>query len=349
MPAPAPIRRGRRAVLAGLLAVSGLAATLGSQGALAGPVAAAHAVTVGVTAPSVDAPGAIVPAVVSAAGVGPRSGITLGLRADAGAVTRCVGGGWYNPIRRTLSRTCYVRTTKLPGTVRLVGVATGGVLGDTRRTSPAADVRTRGYVTEPLTWSQVERIGRCHNSTDRVWLTFDDGYVGRARVESLLATLAANRARARFFLVGQWARDNPALVRLIVRAGHHVGNHSTTHPVLTDLSARAVAAELAGGARVVGPRLLRPPYGAGAYTARIVKLAGRADLKVCRWTTDTRDWEATSAGLVVERVRYGDRYTPPARAGGNVLLHLQGRYTAAALQGVIDAVRQRGLELEPLP
>src|SRR5207248_1508972 len=45
----------------------------------------------------------------------------------------------------------------------------------------------------------------------------------------LLDELARRDIRATFFVVGQIARDNPALVRAIHRAGHEVGSHSWGH------------------------------------------------------------------------------------------------------------------------
>jgi peptidoglycan/xylan/chitin deacetylase (PgdA/CDA1 family) len=96
------------------------------------------------------------------------------------------------------------------------------------------------------------------------------------------------------------------------------------------------------------PKLLRPPYGAGAFDKRVHAAAAAKGQKVCYWTVDTRDWEGASAATIINRVRYGDASTPPAMGGGVVLMHLQGRNTGQALPGVISAVRAKGLKLEPL-
>lgn len=52
---------------------------------------------------------------------------------------------------------------------------------------------------------------------------------------------------------------------------------------------------------------------------------------------------------MVEKIRYGDASTPPLRAGGNLLMHMGGEQTPEALQPVIDAIRAKGLVLDPLP
>ena len=61
-----------------------------------------------------------------------------------------------------------------------------------------------------------------------VWLTIDDG--PSDDTIAILDRLDAYRAKATFFLVGERARQRPALVREIARRGHGIGNHSDTHP-----------------------------------------------------------------------------------------------------------------------
>jgi peptidoglycan/xylan/chitin deacetylase (PgdA/CDA1 family) len=195
--------------------------------------------------------------------------------------------------------------------------------------------------------TRAEQIERCWQPPGRgVSLTFDD-YGSTAQVKRIVAILDRNHVRGRFFPVGAWARANPDLVRYIEAHGHAVGNHTYDHPDLTRLSNAAVAREIAGGAEAYGsPALLRPPYGAGAFTTRIRRAAAAQGLKVCFWTVDTRDWAGASAARIVRRVLHGDATTPPARADGVVLMHMFGRHTAAALQPMIDGLRAKHLELE---
>ena len=61
---------------------------------------------------------------------------------------------------------------------------------------------------------RIRDIERCSNTSDRVWLTFDDGG-SPAQVRRILATLAGNRVKGRFFFTGAWAASNPALIRRI--------------------------------------------------------------------------------------------------------------------------------------
>ncbi len=55
----------------------------------------------------------------------------------------------------------------------------------------------------------------------------------------LLEELGRHEIKATFFVVGQLARDNPALVRDIARAGHEVGSHSWDHRRVHNLTPKA--------------------------------------------------------------------------------------------------------------
>jgi peptidoglycan/xylan/chitin deacetylase (PgdA/CDA1 family) len=61
-----------------------------------------------------------------------------------------------------------------------------------------------------------------------VWLTIDDG--PSTQTPAVLDLLDAHAAKATFFVVGERAQAYPDQLREIVRRGHAVGNHSTTHP-----------------------------------------------------------------------------------------------------------------------
>src|SRR4051794_31987385 len=62
-------------------------------------------------------------------------------------------------------------------------------------------------------------------------LTFDDG-PNPAITPRLLELLHRHGAHATFFLIGQWARACPGIVRDIAASGHTIGNHTDTHPNL---------------------------------------------------------------------------------------------------------------------
>ena len=183
-----------------------------------------------------------------------------------------------------------------------------------------------------------------------VALTFDAGANADA-VPSILATLHREGVPATFFLTGNFVRDFPAAARSIAAAGVRIGDHTITHPYLTQLSDTAVQHEITGGAQqiisVTGQNpapLFRFPY--GDADARTIAIANRAGFVPVRWTVDTLGWQGTaghiSASVVVSRV------LAAARPGEIALMHVGSNpddhttFDADALPQVISGLRARG-------
>ncbi|MGZ4594116.1 MAG: polysaccharide deacetylase family protein [Actinomycetes bacterium] len=201
-----------------------------------------------------------------------------------------------------------------------------------------------------LRGSTQQQIEHCYSESRAVWLTFDDGG-SPAQVNRILDVLRHEHVRAIFFPIGSWAAAHPDLLRRMARDGHLVGNHTHDHVDLAKVSdAKGGWQVTHGEPSVVAPaHLLRPPFGAGAYTGRVQRLAASNGDRLCTWTVDTRDWTGSSAATIVRRVSHGDAITPHVKAGGVVIMHMNGDHTGQALPGVIKAVRARGLALHSLP
>src|SRR4051812_6759239 len=71
-------------------------------------------------------------------------------------------------------------------------------------------------------------VTRFTTTRREVWLTIDDG-PDPATTPKVLALLAAHRARATFFVIGEKVSRHPELVVEILRQGHSIGNHSHRH------------------------------------------------------------------------------------------------------------------------
>src|SRR5438094_816978 len=125
----------------------------------------------------------------------------------------------------------------------------------------------------------------------RVALTFDDGPDPRW-TPKIAAILRRNHVPATFFVIGSEAARHPDLVRLLVRDGNELGNHTFTHVALANgsgwqrrLQLDLTEATIAG---ITGhyTRLVRPPYSATPDSVsrqderELATLAGRVALVV---------------------------------------------------------------------
>lgn len=172
-----------------------------------------------------------------------------------------------------------------------------------------------------------------------VALTFDDGPTP-ATLPDLLETLRDGDARATFFNLGRNAEAEPDLVRAQREAGMWIGNHSETHPHLTELSGSAAFEEISRTQRILRgitgerPSLFRPPYGETSEEVRTQE--ARLDLLEVLWTVDTRDWDGASTEEIVAAAR-------TLRPGGILLMHDWARASVDALPQILAELRERGL------
>lgn len=303
--------------------------------------------TVSILGPNTDAPGASILTVLTARQVPANGQVRFELAAGRQA-GQCVGDQWRHA--GGTSQTCWVVLPAAPGAAQITASAqVADSRGEMRRTATeTAVVTTKGPSTESVPETERDRILRCGNSTDRVWLTFDDGFIRESTMDSMLATLERANVKARFFPTGQWARSHPDWVSKLRRAGHQIGNHTSTHEWLNTLDDAQLRRQISEGPESDEPRLLRPGYGSGAFSAKVNQTARSLGQQVCYWTVETRDWDGTPAARLISSVVDGSEWTPPLRPGGVVLMHMTGKHTAEALPGLIAAIRAKGMELEPL-
>jgi peptidoglycan/xylan/chitin deacetylase (PgdA/CDA1 family) len=191
---------------------------------------------------------------------------------------------------------------------------------------------------------------------DGVALTFDDGPhpVG---TRLLLDELAAHRARATFFLVGEQVRRWPSLVAELVAAGHEPAVHGDRHRNQMRLGPRRFAADLRRAVAIIAeasgraPVYYRPPY--GVFTLAGLREVRRAGLTPLLWSRWGRDWRRDTDGNEVARLVT----CPGLRRGDVVLLHdadhyggvRSYRHTAAALPAILAALRALSLPAVALP
>ncbi len=178
-------------------------------------------------------------------------------------------------------------------------------------------------------------------------LTFDDGPDPRW-TPTVLRLLAREHAHATFFLIGTRALAFPAYVRAELAAGDQVGDHTWSHPDLTDLSRARVEREIARGAwaveRAGAPRpvFFRPPLGWSDHTVAAV---ARADhLRTILWNVAVEHYvDHASEAIALERLLHA------IRPGSIVLAHDGGAVdrsrTIAVLPLLLQDLARRGYRL----
>ena len=174
--------------------------------------------------------------------------------------------------------------------------------------------------------------------TGYVGLTFDDG--PSASTPGLLNALVQNGLRATMFNEGQYAAAGPARVRAQVDAGMWVGNHSYTHPHLTQQSQATVDSEISRTQQAVAnagggtPALFRPPYGETNATVKAVE--AKYGLTEILWDVDSQDWNGASTDAIVQAA---GRLTN----GQIILMHDWSANTLAAIPRIAQGLAARGL------
>ncbi|SFA37953.1 probable sporulation protein, polysaccharide deacetylase family [Anoxybacillus pushchinoensis] len=165
---------------------------------------------------------------------------------------------------------------------------------------------------------------------------------GSEHIPNMLHTLEKHNVRATFFLEGRWVKENPQLAKMIVDAGHEIGNHSYNHPDLKTMSKQAIreqivkandAIEAVTGIR---PRLFAPP--SGSYRDDVVHIAHELGMYTILWTVDTIDWQKPSPSVIVERV------TSKVHNGAMILMHPTVS-TVKALEPLIQSLQKQEYEM----
>jgi peptidoglycan-N-acetylglucosamine deacetylase len=221
----------------------------------------------------------------------------------------------------------------------------------------AAGLTAGGYAYAAM-WPTSQAFGRtvlAGPDPNEFALTFDDG-PNEPYTMQLLDLLATHRIRATFFMIGRFARQRPDLVRAVRHAGHVVGNHTMSHPVLLFQSPRRVAEELAGCNTALEDalgepiRYFRPPH--GARRPDVLRAAKELGLTPVMWNAMGFDWEPRATALgIEEHLRKGIERNRRRRAGSNLLLHDGGQAgigqdrsrTVSAVASLVPAALAEGV------
>ena len=208
------------------------------------------------------------------------------------------------------------------------------------------------------------RVGRYGYSPNKVAITFDDG-PDPEWTPKILDVLKKKQATATFFLIGIQADKFSSLVKRIYREGNTIGNHTFTHPDVSNISTAYMKVELNLTERLfaslVGVRttLMRPPYAIDeepdtADQVRPLEIPQEMGYITVGNRIDPNDWSGNPSAEKISE--YVLSHLPPCRqedlrCGNIVLLHDGGgnrEETVRALPTIIDGIRARGYEIAPV-
>ena len=199
-----------------------------------------------------------------------------------------------------------------------------------------------------------------------VAISFDDGPDPKW-TPKILDILKRENVKGAFMMIGAEAEENVGLMRRIVREGHEIGNHTFTHPDISEISPRQLYLELNLTERLfasklgIQPLYFRPPYSIDqepdtddqAEPADRIQSYGYI---LVGDKIDTNDWdehprktpqEITSSVLS----QLAHMQARPNLRGSIILMHDGGgdrSATIAALPILIDTLRADGYEIVPV-
>ena len=183
-----------------------------------------------------------------------------------------------------------------------------------------------------------------------IYLTFDAGYEN-GTTESILNTLKKHNAKAHFFVVESYIKNNPELIKRMEKEGHLVCNHSKTHPSMASindfekfkeeiLSVEKTYKEVTGKEM---PKYFRPPM--GKFSEQSLKYTQDLGYSSVFWSFAYVDWY-NDKQPTHEFAK--DKIYTRTHPGAIVLLHPNSKTNTEILDEVITHWENEGYRLETL-
>lgn len=181
----------------------------------------------------------------------------------------------------------------------------------------------------------------------KVALSFDAAW-GNEDTQTLMEILDKHGVTVTFFMTGQWVEKYPDDVKMIASKGHDLGNHSESHPNMSQLTNKQVKEELQNvhdkvkELTGVEMNLFRPPF--GDYDNDVILTAKSCGYHTIQWDIDSLDWKDYGVDSIINTVVNNDHLGN----GSIILMHNGAKYTPEALESVIIGLKDKGYELVPI-
>ena len=179
------------------------------------------------------------------------------------------------------------------------------------------------------------------NTTEKIIAyTFDDGPKTEI-TKRFLDLLEKENIKVTFFNIGKNVEAHPEITKLVIEKGHEIGNHSYSHPKLTELSdSVAVTDEIENVQNLFKtkfnytPVLFRAPY--LKYDKRVTDVLKKLNLKMISANVFQKDAKPNVApDSIIKRVL--NNVKP-----GSIILGHERNHTVEALKIIIPELKKRG-------
>ena len=181
----------------------------------------------------------------------------------------------------------------------------------------------------------------------KVSVSFDAAW-GADDTDELLRILEENDVKSTFFLCGYWVEIYPEEVKKIAEAGHDLGNHSATHPHMSQLTAEQITEELQKCHQNVKELtgiemdLFRPPF--GEYDNEVIDTATENGYYSIQWDIDSLDWREHGVQAEIDQVLNHKHLDN----GSIILFHNDAKYTPQALDTILKGIKEKDFEVVPI-
>ncbi|MDO4338995.1 MAG: polysaccharide deacetylase family protein [Eubacteriales bacterium] len=183
-----------------------------------------------------------------------------------------------------------------------------------------------------------------------LYLTFDAGYEN-GNTPAILDALKKHNASATFFVVGNFVKDNPDLIKRMVAEGHTVGNHTLTHPNMSKISTKEAFAEELQGVEALYEEITgtpmakfyRPPQ--GIYSTANLAMAKELGYSTFFWSLAYVDWYQDKQPSHEEAF---DKLLGRIHPGAVVLLHNTSSTNGEIMDELLTKWEEMGYQFKTL-
>ena len=191
--------------------------------------------------------------------------------------------------------------------------------------------------------NQVEKnylpIYSVETNEKKVAITFDSTW-GINNTNEILNILDKEGIKATFFLLGKWVDEFPEEAKEIYKRGNEIGNHSDSHPSMSNISVERLIKEITLGdeklKKLTGrsTKLFRFP--SGEYNKNLVQVVEGTKHIAIQWDVDSIDWKEQGAEIEFNRV------IKNVKPGSIILFHNGTKYTTETLPKIIEKLKKEG-------